>query len=468
MDGKVAAARRPILVSTTLALILALPAAAGELVVPPGKTFAHGELGAQSETFGIPAEVTAALAASEPGRKLRFAAFPVAPGVRQPLDLERYDVYAPGARIVVVESGVEREVPHSTRLHFLGSVPGDPITRVGLSLDPRTGHLRGVVDSPLGELRLHEPAAGGVEHRIETSESLLHKAGAAPATSCANEVEPSLDHGTGEAQRAPAPGLRTLKLAGPTYSAVVAVDTDSELMDEKYGNDPTAATDSIADLFTEMNVVYERDASLRLLQGDTFLRPGSAPYTSDPWNVEGSGASSAQLREFGDYWAVNRWDVDRVFAMLLSGKSSSSYSASGIAWVNGYCSAYYGYSVTQIFTAAYSSARIVSHELGHNLGSRHTHCYETPVDQCYNAQSGCYSGPVSCPSGGRGTIMSYCHFGAPNGAACGTNDFEFDPAVADLFSSYLAANTPGCVEPISAPASLFADGFESGDMNGWS
>jgi hypothetical protein len=67
---------------------------------------------------------------------------------------------------------------------------------------------------------------------------------------------------------------------------------------------------------------------------------------------------------------------------------------------------------------------MVAHEIGHNFGSLHTHCYNgiggeaNPVDGCYDWEPGCWAGATGLPglnslsggvSGGRtGTVMSYC------------------------------------------------------------
>lgn len=245
-------------------------------------------------------------------------------------------------------------------------------------------------------------------------------------------------------------------------------------MSVRFGNDTTAATNWIADLFATMNVMYENDLDVQLVQGTTYLRTGSDPYTQND-----SPASQADLTEFGSYWQAHYAAVPRAFAMLLSGKSSSGNSASGIAWINAYCHSQSqggSYSVNQIFTNAQVgvafSARIVGHELGHNFGAYHTHCTNiatggaptasNTIDQCYRAESGCYSGAVSCPVAGPGhplgTLMSYCNTGAPNGANCGQNVLQFHPTQVGTLSALVAQHTPSC---LSASADLiFANGFD--------
>ncbi|REJ86067.1 MAG: hypothetical protein DWQ36_15055 [Acidobacteria bacterium] len=444
------------------------------LAVPEGRLHSS-EDGVFAETFVAPTDLAAALSGLDPGERLRIAAFPVAPGQRGALELERVDLYAEGARVLAVEGGVVTTVARSGRAHFLGAVVGEPRSRIGLSLDPFTGALRGLVDGPRGRFQL-VTEAGGPEGTVPTrivSERVLARRLDIAEPGCGTEEVPLpeslLEHVvTLERQRERGRSFRGQAL----YTAVVAVDTDNELLDEKFGNDTGEAADWIADLFLQMNVVWERDVGLRLLVGDTFLRPGVFPYTGDPWNVGGSPASGAQLQEFGLYWSLNQGAVDRVFAMLLSGKSSSGNSASGIAWIDGYCETQNtggGYSVTQVFTSSFSSAGIVAHELGHNAGSPHTHCYSPPVDQCYNGEGGCYAGPVSCPSGtgGRGTIMSYCNFIGPSAAGCGQNTLDFHPTVSALFSDFIDNHTPNCVEPFFVPV-IFVDGYESGGTTAWS
>ncbi len=475
--------RRSVRVSvfpTSVALFLALSSAplggastpepaTFELGVPAGEVLTSDDFGTYSESFHLPAALAAELAIRTSGEGVRLPAFPTAPGTRRHLELRQVDLYAPEAMVTVVAGGGESKIQRSARIHFLGSAIDDPSIRVGLSLDPSSGALRGFVDGPDGKFTLLEPSEEvPARHRL-VANTALAQAGRIVEPECGTEEIPLPQSLIDRVVRVQSPHLPRKLLGGPTHSAVIAVDTDSELLDEKFGNNTAAATDWIADLFLEMNVAYERDVSLRLLIGETFLRPGSPPYTGDPWDVTGSGASGAHLNEFGNYWAANMGGVDRVFAMLLSGKSGSGNSASGIAWVDGYCefqSSGGGYSFTQVFTSNFSSAGIVAHEIGHNAGSPHTHCYSPEVDQCFNAQSGCYTGPVSCPGGGRGTVMSYCNFSPPNGAGCGQNSLDFHPTVSALFDTFVTDHSPGCVdETLATP--IFSDGFESGDTTAW-
>ncbi len=255
-------------------------------------------------------------------------------------------------------------------------------------------------------------------------------------------------------------GAASAKSSGP-LEAVLAIDTDTELLSQKFSNNTTAAANYVADLIAAMNVMYSRDLDVTLLQGTTYLRTGSDPYSQN----SGGGASSSELSEFGNYWKSNYSSVDRALAAMLSGKSPSSNSASGIAWVGGLCSTNYGYSFSKVFKSNYLSgdAKLVGHELGHNFGSPHTHCYNPPIDQCYN-QSGCYSGATSCPSGGAGTVMSYCHI-----TGCGST-LDFHPSAVNLIlTNHVNPATGVCIFEASGGGNqIFSDGFSSGGFDAWS
>lgn len=98
--------------------------------------------------------------------------------------------------------------------------------------------------------------------------------------------------------------------------------------------------------------------------------------------------------------------------------STTSSNLGGIAYIDALCDPTFatGYSnIYNTFNAfpTYSwDAEVVTHELGHNLGSNHTHWCGWPggaIDDCYTTEGGCASGPT--PVNG-GTIMSYCHLTA--------------------------------------------------------
>jgi hypothetical protein len=387
-------------------------------------------------------------------------ALPDGAGTASKIRFERVDFRAPGARVVVVDGSGEHELPKSTRIELIGkSESGD--VRIALAFDPATRSVSGVGASPRGAFVVRgEPGVNGaVLHSVPLEST--YPAGVVPRIIGSDDGLPS---------GRPMPSDLELKLspttpAGGVVSAVVAVDTDNELMIERFGNDTTAAANWVADLFTVMNVMYQRDLGVTLLQGETKLRTATDPYTQT-----GSPADGNDLDEFGSYWQQHYGNVDRDFAMLLSGKSTSGNSASGIAWINAYCETQSqggSYSVNQVFTnpqvSVDLSARIVGHELGHNFGAWHTHCTNVAnggaptgsntIDQCYNGESGagCYSGPTSCPSSGpgapAGTIMSYCNI-----AGCGSdhqNVLVFHPTQVSTLTTLIAQHTPSCLAPFS-------------------
>ena len=152
----------------------------------------------------------------------------------------------------------------------------------------------------------------------------------------------------------------------------------------------------------------------------------------------------------------------RALAAMLSGKSPSLNSASGIAYIGSLCSASYGYSFSKVFKMNYLSgdARLVGHEIGHNFGSPHTHCYSPRIDDCWNACG--FTGATSCP-GGPGTVMSYCNL---NG--CGNNLLEFHTRViGNIVTNHVAPATGVCLFEAASLDGIFTDGFEGGGTGAW-
>ncbi len=432
-------------------------AATPDLRVPPGEVVDFPELDQQWETFSLSEESRQALSGGDEEGAFLFLEFPVAPGARAAIQFTPFDPYAPGAKMWVVENGVRREIPRSVAARFSGS-SADGETRVGISFRS-DGSLYGLVSGPDGQFRLF----GNGDEEAYT----IEEAKPAPGldySGCGTEHLVGQDAIFDPVPQEHQP--ETAPLLGASLQAVIAVDTDTALNLEKFSNNSTAALNWISDLFTALTTMYERDLDLTLLQGDTTLRTGS-----DPFSNTDTPASQAQLTEFGSFWSSNQGGIPRVFAMLLSGKSSSPNSASGIAWIDGYCenqSVGGGYSINQVFTGAFPAdldARLVGHELGHNAGSPHTHCYTPPVDNCFRAEPGCYSGSVSCPGGSNGTLMSYCNFSPPNGASCGQNQLLFHPTVQTRIGTFISSHSPGCITSFNG---IFTDGFETGNTNAWS
>lgn len=372
----------------------------------------------EAELLAFDSSFTAKLLGLAPEESLRADDWPIAPGKRQSVVLTRRDIYAPDARIVMMEGGREVELPRSRLAFFLGEIQDGTKGRVMVSIDPDTGTLGGFSATNEGYFEIVPPQGRRTGYLVASPSSLRKPGEPAPAWRCGQEeLPPNWGNYT------PRPEARQpLVQSPPTKVAVLAIDTDNEFMLQKFSDNTTNATNYIAQLVASITTIYERDALVRIYEGYTILRVST---TADPYTQNSGGnASGPELSEFGSYWSANYGNVRRTLATILSGKQPGSSSASGIAWIGGLCSTGYGYSFCQIFKSSYlvGDTLIVAHEMGHNFGSPHTHCYSPPADYCYNGEGGCWSGGTSCPTaysittassavvtGVTGTLMSYCH-----------------------------------------------------------
>ena len=377
------------------------------------------------------------------------------------LDLERFRAFTDDAKINVNSNKGVRTIAAPHNAYYRGVVSSEPDLRVVMTFR-EAGGIRGLLTDGTDAWVIQSTARQtGVSADFETRTVAM---GAETPFECGNDslVMPgNLTGGGGGAAAPPAAG------SAHSFTARVAVDTDFEFYD-LFGN-TTDTTDYIADLFAYSSSIYEAEVatSLHVSSIDLWTAgAGSDPYVATDCNT--------MLSELRGYWNTNKTGVSRTIVHLLSGKPTGC----GIAYVGVLCNGSYGYGVSAGLDANFTLANpnivwdivVVSHEIGHNFNSPHTHCYAgiggpDNVDECYGSGGGgCYSGPTSLPDGcpgsgmGCGTIMSYCHLlsgGLGNlSLTFGMNHpYGVDPGrVPDHMSAHVissAGSFPGCLDPIN-------------------
>jgi metallopeptidase family M12-like protein len=433
------------------------------------------------------------------------------------LDVERFAVFAPDAEIVVHGADGFETLPAPANAYFRGSVAGEAGSRVFLEV-LADGQTRGVITRAGDDAFLIDSAetdgsdTGGRLQAVRADAALL-KAGRDP-WQCAQDALPPAPQAiagwdvlaaasTGSDGAAGAPAVPSAEGAPAqplaAYTARVAVETDVEFY-QKFNN-ATLATSYVGSLIGYASTIYSAELNTSLLVQSVSL--WATP--NDPWSQT---STLCGLMEFGRYWNLNRTGVSRTIAHFMSGKGLGG----GIAWLGVLCSNGFGatascpgvptdaswgggYGFTANISGSFNVNNptvmwdivAVSHEIGHNFNSPHSHCYANlggnpnPIDQCYGSESGCYAGAGTLPGpagAGSGTIMSYCHLVRSSYSDVSLNFgtghlYGVQPGrEAARMSSYVTAvagGNPSCLAPVGPPANLLRDGFEAGVLPGpWS
>lgn len=166
------------------------------------------------------------------------------------------------------------------------------------------------------------------------------------------------------------------------------------------GSNVTSTTNWVTALFNNIKTLYDNE-SVNIAMSSIYVWTTTDPYAGQPGTI---------LSQFRTARPTFNGDL----AQLIRNPATTS-----VAYVNALCGtykySYCGVNNQNITVPTYSwNIEAMTHELGHNLGSPHTHACawngnNTAIDGCgpaAGADEGC-DGPL--PTTTKGTIMSYCH-----------------------------------------------------------
>ncbi len=238
----------------------------------------------------------------------------------------------------------------------------------------------------------------------------------------------------------------------------VAIEGDEEYFID-HARDVYKCAEYAQAVLASVSAIYQRDVSAAV----------NTPWmgfwvSTDPYPGVTTENLLAQLRT---YWLANRAGVNRAAVSLLSGVNGIG----GLAYLDALCTntAYAVSATNNTYTypvAGYVfDTDIVAHEIGHNVGARHTHscAWNPPIDSCVAAEGTCYTGTKAK----LGTIMSYCHL-TPFGT-----ELVFHARVSDYMATRLAARScvlaPGTMTVRAGPDTSICNGASvvlSGSVTG--
>jgi hypothetical protein len=302
------------------------------------------------------------------------------------LDLERTSAIMDD--LVVRQASDGRTVRPEASVHYKGMVQGQPNSLVSISIFQR--EVMGLISDDSGEQVIGRFDRAPDDLHVLYHERDLRRTNGAV---CGTPDSPGM-YGHDELQADP--GERSMRCVRWYW----------EVANDIYLNKGTVldATNYVTGLFNQSATLYSNDGiNVSLLE--VFVWDVASPYNGT--------SSSARLNQFG----TTRTSFNGDLAHLLD---NGGYG--GVAWLNTLCAgtssrmAYSGINNSYNNVPTYSwSVEVVTHEQGHNLGSRHTHACAwngngTAIDGCGPTagytEGSCATAPN--PTGG-GTIMSYCH-----------------------------------------------------------
>ncbi len=309
---------------------------------------------------------------------------PLEKGAQTVLALQRVDHILEGS-VIRTAPDMQQQAPGGG-LHYRGSIEGQSGSLVTMSIfdDEVIGIIStpGQPDMVLGKLGNSDTYIAYNDHQVK---EYFHFSCETPDDGEPYRIE-QLNY------------KRTDRSAGDCIQLYIEVDYDIYI--DKGGLVPTQ--NYIAALCNQVIALYQAE-NIGITISEILIWNSPSVYID--------GTMSQTLERFKSTRTVFNGDLGVLLSYQFNG---------GLAQLDGLCRseqkyslAYAGIYPTFENVPTYSwSVEVMAHEIGHLLGSRHTHACvwngnNTALDGCYTPEGGC-EGITELPSNG-GTVMSYCH-----------------------------------------------------------
>lgn len=338
--------------------------------------------------------------------------------------------------ILTTSSG--RSVDYTPGLYYAGTLDGDPTALVAISVFDNEIH--GLISTKNGNyvIGLVE-GARNKEHLIYNDRYFRQPQDLDCATPDDGEVYRPSDLEYNQA-----------RTTGDCIQVYIEIDDD--IVTNKGG--VVGATNYVTGVFNQSITLYANE-SLEMGISEIKAWNTPAPYSGS--------SSSAMLSSYQSNTGAFNGDLSHLVSYQASGGIAAGFA--GICNSNpdnSKCFSSIDATYSNVPTYSFT-VMVVTHEMGHLIGSRHTHACVwngngTAIDGCAGGVEGSCSLPGS-PSGG-GTIMSYCHLTTGIDFTQG-----FGPQPGNVIRN--TVTNAGCLSATCGVAGpTCTDGIQNGDETG--
>jgi len=302
------------------------------------------------------------------------------------LTLKRHEIFTPDFKLFT-SSDPKNAIEYTPGLHYMGIIEGDPTSLVALSIF--NDQVMAMIATDEGNFNL-----GKIKDDTESRHILYNEKDLSQNIGFECETKDDAIRYTDDE-------LNSFQSYRDELDCVrIHIEIDDDIVTNKGGAGP--ATDYITGLFNQSFVLYAND-QVTMVISEILAWTTISPYSGS--------TASAILNTYQANTNLFNGDLSHLvsFDSIFGGvaPSGDNLCTSNPDMSKCFSGIRNNYQQVPVFSRP---VNLITHEMGHMLGSAHTHACvwngnNTAIDGCYETEGSCPLPPL--PTNG-GTIMSYC------------------------------------------------------------